>query len=140
MPDRENHLTSKPWIPAELTNTVRRDATSTPWILGKQDHQGQRMHPHHACAPKDIPLCNVRLVYLPSLAFLGFHLPIPKTSSPTDTHLPLPLRLEVPEVLKPWQPPQGHHFGEVLRTETCQGKPCARSWPNTQQGRAAQGS
>lgn len=90
------HLTSKPWIPAELTKPVPRDATSAPWILGKQDHQGQRMHPHHACAPKDIPLCNARLLYLPSLAFLGLHLPIPKTSSPTDAHLPLPLHPEVP--------------------------------------------
>lgn len=87
---------AKSWIPAELKNTVLEMPHPTPWILGKQDPQGQQMHPHHACAPKDIPLSNAKRVYLPSLASLGFHLPTPKTSSPTDAHLPLPLHPEVP--------------------------------------------
>lgn len=88
----------------------------TPWILGKQDPQGQRMHPRHTCAPKDIPLCNAKLVCLPSLAFLRLHLPVPKTSSP---HRCPPSPATAPRgalSTKTMEASSGtHHFCEVLK-------------------------
>lgn len=66
--------------------------------------------------------------------------PFPKPPPLQTPTFPCHCAWRCPKYQNHGSPPQGHHFGEVLRTETCQGKPCARSWPNTQQGRAAQGS
>lgn len=110
-----------------------------PWIPRKQEPQGSGCtHTTHVL-PRTSHSAMPNWSVCQALPSRDSTSPFPQLPPPQMPTFPCHCTQRCPKYQNHGSPLKDTIFERFLRTETCQGKPCTQSWPNTRQGEGSPG-